>query len=233
MKTKIKVVHYLNQFFAGVGGEEKANQAVCVKEGPMGPGRLLQQILGDEGEVVRTVYCGDDYFVEHTDESVREILRTVRETRPDVFIAGPAFNAGRYGTACAVLSRRVKADLRIPSLTGLYRENPGVEMCRAVVPVIPTSEAASQMRDALTRLARLASKLGRGEALGRPDEEGYLPHGQRLNQRHEKSGAERAITMLLKKVKGKEYTSEIPVPDFGSIVPAPRFPPSPERSSPW
>ena len=70
----------------------------------------------------------------HEEQAVACAVELMRACDAALFIAGPAFNAGRYGTACAVLSRRVKSDLRIPALTGLYRENPGVEMCRAVVP---------------------------------------------------------------------------------------------------
>ena len=33
MSSSLRVVHYLNQFFAGVGGEEKASEGPQVKEG--------------------------------------------------------------------------------------------------------------------------------------------------------------------------------------------------------
>ena len=52
MGEKIRVVHYLHQFFAQIGGEEKADIGPGFKEGPMGPGRALQQTLGQQGEVV-------------------------------------------------------------------------------------------------------------------------------------------------------------------------------------
>ena len=44
--TNLKVVHYLNQFFAGVGGEEKANVGPGAREGAVGPGMALNQALG-------------------------------------------------------------------------------------------------------------------------------------------------------------------------------------------
>ena len=49
MELPIKVVHYLNQFFGGLGGEEQAYAPVQVKEGPVGPGRALQAALKDQG----------------------------------------------------------------------------------------------------------------------------------------------------------------------------------------
>ena len=43
METPLRVVHYLNQFFAGIGGEEAANIPPRVQQGPVGSGRPLQQ----------------------------------------------------------------------------------------------------------------------------------------------------------------------------------------------
>ena len=56
-----RVVHYINQFFAGVGGEEAAGTPPEVRTGAVGPGRRLQQLLGDDHQVVATVVCGDDH----------------------------------------------------------------------------------------------------------------------------------------------------------------------------
>jgi len=39
MAKPYKVVHFLNQFFAGIGGEEQANTPVQASDGPIGPGR--------------------------------------------------------------------------------------------------------------------------------------------------------------------------------------------------
>ncbi len=221
MAGTVRVVHYLNQFFAGIGGEAQAGQTVGSRPGPLGPGLLLQQRLGNAGEVVATVYCGDNHFAEKTEDAARDLLRLIEDARPDVVVLGPAFNAGRYGVACAVLARRIQSELRVPAVTGLYAENPGFEMCRATIPVVPCGEHAAGMGDVMPVIARLALKLGHGEPLGTPEEEGYAPRGQRRNEIHSETGARRAIAMLLAKLGGRPYVSEIPVPDFGDITPAP------------
>ena len=56
MSTKVRVVHYLNQFFAQIGGEEKADVGPGFKDGPAGPGRALQQALGENGDVIATIF---------------------------------------------------------------------------------------------------------------------------------------------------------------------------------
>ncbi len=49
-----RVIHYINQFFAGIGGEEKADVAPEVREGVVGPGMALKGALGNEAEIVAT-----------------------------------------------------------------------------------------------------------------------------------------------------------------------------------
>ena len=36
MSGSLRIVHYLNQFFGGIGGEEEANRPVEVRDGPVG-----------------------------------------------------------------------------------------------------------------------------------------------------------------------------------------------------
>ena len=62
---RARVVHFINQFFAGVGGEDKAGIPPSVREGAAGPGRLLQQHLADMGEIVATIFCGDNFAAEN------------------------------------------------------------------------------------------------------------------------------------------------------------------------
>ena len=94
--SKIKVVHYINQFFAQIGGEEKADYPAELRVGEVvGPGMALMQQFKDEAEIVATIVCGDSYFNENLDKAKADILEMVKSQNPDIFIAGPAFNAGR------------------------------------------------------------------------------------------------------------------------------------------
>lgn len=67
----IKVVHYINQFFAGVGGEDKADYKPEVREGAVGPGLALNAAFKGEAEITHTVVCGDSYFNENLDVARR------------------------------------------------------------------------------------------------------------------------------------------------------------------
>ena len=160
--AKIKVVHYINQFFAQIGGEEKADYPVELRVGEIvGPGMALTQNFKDEAEIVATIICGDSYFNENLETAKAQILEMVKEQAPDVFIAGPAFNAGRYGVACAKMCDYVKKELGIPSVTGMWWENPAVGMYVKDNYIISTTETASGMRKSLPKLAALALKLAK------------------------------------------------------------------------
>jgi len=218
---KIKVVHYVNQFFAGIGGEEKADVKPEVREEVLGPGLALKAGLGDDVEIVATVICGDTYFGNNMEEATSELLDLIKKYEPDLFIAGPAFNAGRYGTACGAITEAVQNELEIPALTAMYEENPGVDLYRKSVYIVATKDSAAGMRDAVKKMAPLALKLYRGEEIGSPEEEGYLERGIRKNFFTDKRGSERAVDMLLKKLAGEDYVTEFPMPDFDRVDPNP------------
>ena len=104
-----RVVHYINQFYAGMGGEDTAGVGLSTQAGPAGPGLMLKDELGDEYEIVRTIICGDNTIAENPDEIIPQILQIVREENADLFIAGPGFNAGRYGLGCGAAAAELAA----------------------------------------------------------------------------------------------------------------------------
>ncbi len=217
----IKVVHYINQFYGGIGGEEKADYKPEVREAVVGPGMALKAALGADAEIVATVICGDSYFNENLEEATSTILEMVKKYEPDLFIAGPAFNAGRYGVACGSICKAVKENLDIPVLSGMYIENPGAEMFKKDMHIIETANAATGMRQAIPAMAKLALKLAKGEAIGPPAEEGYIVRGIRKNVFMEERGSKRAVDMLVAKLKGEEFVTEYAMPDFDRVEPNP------------
>ena len=99
----VRAVHYLNQFFAGLGGEEAAETPPTRLEGAVGPGRGLAAEL--EGiEIVATLACGDDYFAEHEEEALARLLELLETERPELLVAGPAAPSSRVGGVSAASS---------------------------------------------------------------------------------------------------------------------------------
>lgn len=216
----VRVVHYVNQYFAGIGGEEHADVGPDIREGAVGPAVGLQNALGDEGTVVATVFCGDGYMASHGDAAAAEVVELIRRYNADVVVAGPSFGSGRYGLACGLVCVAVQEHLGIPALAGMHRESPGAELHRRSVTIVPTRETAAGMGVALPGLARLALKLARHEPLGTPAADGYLPRGFRRNEFSDDQAAVRAVTMLVQKLKGDAFETEWPLPLYDA-VPAP------------
>lgn len=224
--SKVRVMHYLNQFFAGIGGEEKADVSVGSREGPVGPGKRLQNLFGDSAEIVVTTYCGDNYFNEHTETALSAILQITRDRNVELLVAGPAFASGRYGYACAEVCHFVSQSLDIYCLSGMHPENPGVERYKQYkdkkVFFFPTTEVVSGMENALSRMAQFVLKLTTGSAIGPPTEEGYVPRGFRHLGTTGKSGVERAVNMLLDKLADRPFVTEIPIESLEAAPVAPR-----------
>jgi glycine reductase len=144
----------------------------------------------------------------------------IRDDKPQLLIAGPAFDSGRYGMACGKISVVVHDKLGIPALTGVAPENPAAEVYAPYIYVVPTGGTAAKMREAVGPMARLGLKLARGEAIGSPKEEGYLPSGKRRNVFVQQTGARRGIEMIVKKVRGEPYETELRVPTYDRVPPA-------------
>lgn len=215
----IRVVHYINQFFGGIGGEEKANIPPMVEEKVIGPGMALKGAFKGEAEIVATVICGDSYYAENEEKAKAEIMEMIKKYNPDIFIAGPAFNAGRYGTACGSIATEVKKVLGIPVLSGMYIENPGADMFKKEMYLISTKDNAAGMRDAAPQMAAFALKLVSGAEIGTPAEEGYIERGIRKNYFSDVRGSKRAVDMLIKKINGEAFTTEFKMPDFDRVEP--------------
>ena len=217
----LKCVHYINQFFAGIGGEEKADYQPELRKGVVGPGAAMNAAFKGEAEIVATVICGDSYFNENEKTALATVLDMIKSENPDFVVCGPAFNAGRYGVACGTVANAVKEQLNLPVVTGMYEENPGADMFKTKVYIVPTKNNAAGMAEAVKYMAPLALKLAKGEKIGVSSQEHYMPNGVRTNFFDEKPGAERAVDMLVAKLAGKPFTTEYPMPSFDRVEPGP------------
>ncbi|MCC6175907.1 MAG: glycine/betaine/sarcosine/D-proline family reductase selenoprotein B [Chloroflexi bacterium] len=218
MASPVRVVHYLNQFFAGIGGEEAANTPVEVRDGLAGAGRALQQALGTNGTIVATIVGGDNVVAEEPERATAAMREALTRLAPDVLVAGPAFDSGRYGLACAWACIAAQ-QLGIKAVTAMYPDNPGFTTNRHELICLPTGTNVAEMSKAMAALARMAVSLGSGRPLGSADEEGYLWRGFRRPVLREKSGAARAVDMALARLAGRPFTSEIPVAQYDAVPP--------------
>jgi glycine reductase len=217
-----KAIVYINQFFGQLGGEDTADVAPSITEGQVGPAMAYQAQL--HADVTHTIICGDNYMGSNTEDAVNTILGMLEDKEFDIFIAGPAFNAGRYGVACGTICKAVKEKYNVPVITSMNEENPGAEMFRKEVTIMKGGNIASKMRKDLAAVVKVANKILDGEPVGPADEEGYFKTGHR-HQVFLESGetaTERFMKMLRARIHGEDYVSELIIPkrDVVPIAPA-------------
>ena len=207
-----KAIHYINQFFAGIGGEDTADYRPEIREGLVGPSLALNSML--DAEVTHTIICGDNFMGSNTDEAVETILGFLEDKEFDIFVAGPAFQAGRYGVACGTICKAVKEKFNVPVITSMNEENPGVEMFKKDIYIFQGGKSAAKLRDDVKAMANFANKILKGEKTGSADEEGFFPRGIRAQiwLKSGKTAAERGVDMLVKKLKGEPFETELPIP---------------------
>ncbi len=216
---KLKIIHYINQFYAGIGGEEKADEPPQLIKGPVGPGIALQAALGESGDIVATVVCGDSTYTEKMDETRERIKELVKPFNFDMIIAGPAFNAGRYGVACGDVASFLQKELGVFALTGMYPENPGVDLYKKELYILETKNSAADMRKAIKKMATFALRMKQNDVIEGYKEEGYIKRGLRRNYFNDKRGSERAVDMLISKMNQRPYETEYSMPEFDRVKP--------------
>lgn len=221
--AKLKALYYINQFFAGLGGEEMAHEGLHIYDEPKGPAMGMAALWGGEMEVVRTLAVGDNHFnIDENFEALKpRLLALIQEVQPDVIIAGPAFNAGRYAVACGKFCAMATEELGIPSATSMFPTNPAVAMYLRKTYIMEGAETAAGMRTSLPPLAKFALKLAKRQPIGPARQEGYIPTGVRKNEVDAHSAAERVVAMLVHKMKGDAYRTEVPLREDEKVPPAP------------
>jgi glycine reductase complex component B subunit gamma len=205
----MRVVHYLNQFFGGIGAEEHAGAPLQVSDGPVGPGRLLEPLLGEGTRIVMTLVCGDNHAVENQQAVTASVVERIRAQKADLFVAGPCFDAGRYGMAAGALCAAVQAELDIPTITGMSEENPGADLYREALYIIDSGSNPAKMREVLGKMAIMGHNLVQKCVIGLPSEEGYLRRGLLRDQVVKHTAARRLVDMLVAKLDGAPFESEM------------------------
>jgi glycine reductase len=175
-------------------------------------GGIIEDTLKSHGVQYATLACGDNYFHEQEEKAFSAIRNTLEQFQPDLFLAGPAFNAGRYGLACAKVSSWVRDNWRIPAITGMHEDNPGTKEIGRHVFVIQTGASTASMQETLKRFCLLIERLLRDDenAVENFCAEYCLPIPRRFTVRSAAPDYVRAVDLLLAKLNGDPYESEIP-----------------------
>ena len=106
----------------------------------------------------------------------------------------------------------------IPTVMGIAETNPAVEVYRKHTFMTPAGNSAAKMRQAVKAMVEVACDLAEGR---HPSIASFLPRGVRELTLMESSGASRAVAMLSGRLAGQEVATELPLPKFDRVDPAP------------
>ncbi len=216
-----KAILYINQFFGQIGGEDKADFSPVIKEGLVGPAIELNKNLN--AQVTHTIICGDNFMGSNTEEAVNIILDFLKDKEFDIFIAGPAFQAGRYGAACGTICKVIKEKFNVPVISSMHEENPGVEMFKKDMYILKGGKSAAKMRNDIKAISSLGNKLLNSEKVLGADKEGYYERGIRhqVFREDQKPASDRVVEMLIKKLNNEPFETELKIPVLDRVAIAP------------
>ena len=213
----MRVVHYINQFFGQIGGEDMAHHPLEVRKGPFRSRSWRSRICWVRTSGLQPQSSGrsDNYFVENAQALKDDIVKILKEEETDLLIAGPAFNAGRYGMACGEVCKIACEELGLDAVSGMYEENPGMELFRKYAYILPTGNSARNMKDALAAIRDFVKKIDSGAEIKGPEEEGYV---QREGPQDLRSQVRRALsavwTCCSRRSKAKNIKPSCPCPSL-------------------
>lgn len=171
----IKVVQFLNQIQAGLGGDERMDIEPQSQNGAIGMGMLLKTgLMRKNADLVGTIVCGDHYFLQNKEEAAGKLFEMVRAFHADVVICGPALNHKRFGECCGYFAEYLETH-DIPSFAAMAKESTGTPLFRKKIYIIETPKVGgSGLNTSLRKMADFAVKLASGGRIGTPEEEGYF-----------------------------------------------------------
>lgn len=120
----MKVLLVFDQGLAGVGGKSNPNVGLHAEYGGIGSALMLQPHFDKIGaEVLATMYCGNEYFVNNKEEVILKMTAMAKKLNPDFVICGPCFNFIDYGLMSAMLTENIMNKTDIPVCTIMSKEN--------------------------------------------------------------------------------------------------------------
>ena len=216
-----KAILYLNQFFGGIGGEDWANFEPVIKNGPIGPGIALQSML-NHIEITHTIICGDNFMNSHQEKALESIQCLLNGENFNLFVAGPAFQSGRYGMSCGAICDFVHKTWGVPAITCMNEENPGVDAYHenTNLYIIKGHKHSAKIKNDISKMASFANKISSDQEILWADAEGYFGHGIRKEVFVEKTSSDRAVDMLLAKISNQPFETEYKIETHDTISPA-------------
>lgn len=164
MKKKIALI--LNHVQAGMGSDENAMLPPSGKKAALGPGETLKPMFEDQNcEVVATLFCGDQYYLEHHTEVEKKFVGFAKKFEVDAVLCGPAMQYPNFGEMSARLAM-VFEKHGIPAVASMSVENPATEKYSKQVTIVKMPKKGGiGLQDSFKNMVLVTSKKASNESL--------------------------------------------------------------------
>lgn len=155
----MKLIFIFDQIQAGLGGKEKGDQPLGGKILPIGAAKMFEAILPQvNGEIIATLYCGDDYFEKNSEECSLKLTAMVKKLQPDVVVCGPCFNYEKFAEMAGRVAKTITEKLDIPVLAAMSAEcQSAIMKYQSVVPIVKMpKKGGTGLTESLEKMMELA-----------------------------------------------------------------------------
>lgn len=119
----MKIIFLLDQIQAGLGGKEHGDQPLGGQKTAIGSVKMFEKLLKQkEIDVLATIYCGDDYYLQNLKESSLKIAAMAQKLGADAVLCGPCFNYEKYGEMAARTAQIIEEKVQIPAVAAMSPE---------------------------------------------------------------------------------------------------------------
>ncbi len=153
----MKIVLIFDQGLAGAGGKSNPNVGLNAVKGGVGTALMMESHFKEIGaDVIATLYCGNEYFLNHQDEVVTKMTAMCKKLNPDFVVCGPCFNFPDYAKMAAMISANILTKTELKSCAMMSKENASViEEYKDKTPiVIMPKKGGTGLNDSYTALCK-------------------------------------------------------------------------------
>ncbi len=154
----MKVVLVFDQGLAGAGGKSNPNVELTAVKGGIGSALMLEPHFKKiNANVLATLYCGNEYYLQHKEEVTKKMSAMVNKLNPDFVVCGPCFNFEDYADMAANISSYINEHTSIKSCAMMSIENKDVinEFKDKTLIVKMPKKGGTGLNDSITNLCML------------------------------------------------------------------------------
>ena len=123
----MKVILIFDQGLAGAGGKSNPNVGLKAVRGGVGSSLMLQPKFDEiDAEVIATLYCGNEFYLDHKEEVVTKLTAMVKKLNPDFVVCGPCFNYKDYADMAAATAKLILEKTTVKTCAMMSIENQAV-----------------------------------------------------------------------------------------------------------